>query len=86
MEKGELGVLTRYELEKLMRRNSRERARAVKKFLEDAHSLKVGEEMYRNYDSNLPFVSELRDSLNSLEDMRFEIHETINGYTVKRTA
>lgn len=79
-------VLTRHELEKLMRRNSRARARAVKEFLEDAHSLKVGEEMYRAYSSLLPRTSDLRDALNSQEDMKFEMHDTINGYTVKRTA
>lgn len=86
MEKGELGVLTRHELEKVMRKHSRARARAVKEFLEDAHSLKVGEEMYRAYNSLLPKTSDLREVLNSQEDMKFEMHDTINGYTVKRTA
>lgn len=81
-----MGVITRYELEKLMRRNSRARASAVRQFMTDASSLKVGEEMYRPYCSELPFANELRDGLNSMEDMRFELHETINGYTVKRTS
>ena len=81
-----MGTITRYELEKLMRRNSRARASAVRQFMTDASSLKVGEEMYRPYCSDLPFANELRDGLNSMEDMSFELHETINGYTVKRTS
>lgn len=86
MEKGELGVLTRHELEKVMRKQSRARSTALRRFMSDAHSLNVGEEMYRAYNSFLPKTSDLRDALNSLEDMKFEMHDTINGYTVKRTA
>ena len=86
MEKGELGVLTRHDLEKVMRKHSRARSTALRRFLSDAHSLKVGEEMYRAYNSLLPRTSDLRDALNSQEDMKFEMHDTINGYTVKRTA
>ena len=81
-----MGVLTRHELEKVMRKYSRARSTALRRFLSDAHSLKVGEEMYRAYNSLLPKTSDLRDALNSQEDMKFEMHDTINGYTVKRTA
>lgn len=83
----EMGVLTRHELDKLMKKLSRERARVLREFVNRTFALKVGEEFYQHFLTSLPTVQEMRQLLNETgTDIRFDIHETINGYTVKRTA
>lgn len=84
---GEMGVLTAYEVSKLMKKLSRERARVLKAFVEKAYALEVGEEMYQNFLSSLPTVPELRKLLNEESSpLRFKIWQTINGIMVKREA
>lgn len=86
MEKGEMGVLTRLEVDRLMTRVSRERQRVLKEFVEKVIVLEVGEEFYQTFLSALPKTPLLRELLNGLDPERdFSICETINGYRVKRT-
>lgn len=77
-----------YEIEKLMKKVSRERSRVIREFVEKAHALEVGEELFQCYLACFPTVEELRKLLNEDESstMRFEIWPTINGTMVKRTA
>lgn len=82
-----MGVLTAHELDKLMKKLSRERARVLKTFIEKAYALEVGEEMYQPFLSSLPTVPELRELLNEESSpLRFNIWQTINGIMVKREA
>ena len=84
---GELGVLTRYEIEKLMCKVSRERARIIKKFVEKALALEVGGEFFQSHIAALSDVEELRMLLNETgTDMKFHVWPTINGTWVKREA
>lgn len=84
---GEMGVLTAYEVSKLMKKLSRERTRVLKAFVEKAYALGVGEEMYQPFLSSLPSVPELRILLNDESStLRFDIWQTINGIMVKREA
>lgn len=84
---GEMGVLTAYEVSKLMKKLSRERTRVLKAFVEKAYALGVGEEMYQPFLSSLPSVPELRILLNDeSSELRFNIWQTINGIMVKREA
>lgn len=77
-----------YEIEKLMKKVSRERSRVIREFVKKAHALEVGEEFFQCFIASLPAVEELRRFLNEDEasTMRFEIWPTINGTMVKRTA
>lgn len=77
-----------YEIEKLMKKVSRERSRVIREFVEKAYALEVGEELFQCYLACFPTVEELRKLLNEDEasTMRFEIWPTINGTMVKRTA
>lgn len=77
-----------YEIERLMKKISRERSRVIREFVEKAHALEVGEEFFQCFIASLPVVEELRRLLNKDESstMRFEIWPTINGTMVKRTA
>lgn len=77
-----------YEIEKLMKKVSRERSRVIREFVEKAHALEVGEELFQCYLACFPTVEELRKLLNEDEasTMRFEIWSTVNGTMVKRTA
>ena len=77
-----------YEIEKLMKKVSRERSRVIREFVEKAHALEVGEELFQCYLACFPTVEELRKLLNEDESstMRFEIWSTVNGTMVKRTA
>lgn len=77
--------LSRYEIEKLMCKCSRERARLIKRFVEKAMSLEVGGEFYQCHVAYLPTVEELRELLNETDkDKKFHVWETINGIWVKR--
>lgn len=78
---GQMKQLTRYEVEKLMRKTSMLRANALKKLMEKVVALDVGEELYQCYLSALPPVTELRELVNGISpEMDFVVHNTINGY------
>lgn len=76
------------EIERLMNKVSRERSRVIREFVEKAHALEVGEELFQCYLACFPTVEELRKLLNEDQSstMRFEIWSTVNGTMVKRTA
>lgn len=84
--KDEMGVLTRYEVEKLMKKVSRERARVIRELCEKAYALKVGEEMFQCYISCLPTASELQQLLNESSTCEFKVWPTLNGTMIKRKA
>lgn len=77
---GEMGVLTRHEVDKLMKKLSREKSRVLKYFVERNTSLAVGEERFQCYIASLPSTAEMREMMG--ED--FEIFETINGWIIRR--
>lgn len=82
----EMGVLTRMEVEKLMKKASRQRARVIRELMEKVAALEVGQEHYQHFLSALPKADELRDLANGLSpDMDFNVFETINGYRFIRT-
>lgn len=82
----EMGVLTRMEVEKLMKKASRQRARVIRELMEKVAALEVGQEHYQNFLSALPKAEELRQLANGLSpDMDFKVFETINGYGFIRT-
>lgn len=83
--KGEMGVMTRHEVEKLMEKVSRERARVIREFCTKAYNLNIGEEMFQCYIACLPTVPELKSMLNDKSSTKkFEVYPTINGIMVKR--
>lgn len=83
--KGEMGVVARHEVEKLMKKLSRERARVIKEFVKKAFALEVGEEFFQCHLSALPEVEELRKLLDDESStMRFKVWPTINGTMVQR--
>lgn len=85
--KEEMGVLARHEVERLMKKLSRERARVIKEFVAKAYALEVGEEFFQCYLSSLPDIPELRRLLNDESStMRFKVWQTINGTMVRREA
>ena len=85
--KGEMGVMTRHEVEKLMEKVSRERSRVIREFFTKAYALEVGEEMFQCYIACLSDVPELRSMLNDKSSTKkFEVWPTINGTMVKRIA
>lgn len=78
---GEMEKMTRTEVEKLMKKASRQRARLIRELMEKVAVLEVGQEHYQHFLSALPKTVELRDLANSLSpDMDFNVFETINGY------
>lgn len=80
-----MGVMTRHEVEKLMEKVLRERARVIREFFTKAYALQVGEEMFQCHIACLPNVPELRRMLNEKSSTkRFEVWPTINGTMVKR--
>lgn len=82
----EMEVLTRMEVEKLMKKASRQRARVIRELMEKVAALEVGQEYYQNFLSALPKTEELRQLANGLSpDMDFKVFETINGYGFIRT-
>lgn len=82
----EMGVVTRMEVEKLMKKASRQRARTIRELMEKVAALEVGQEHYQYFLSALPKTDELRDLANGLSpDMDFNVFETINGYRFIRT-
>lgn len=84
---GYMRPLSRYEIEKLMCKGSRERARLIKRFIEKAMSLEVEGEFFQCHSSCLPTVEELRQLLDETDkDKKFHVWPTINGTWVKREA
>lgn len=84
---GYMRPLSRYEIEKLMCKSSRERARLIKRFVEKAMSLEVGGEFFQCHSNCLPTVEELRQLLDETDkDKKFHVWPTINGTWVKREA
>ena len=81
----ELGVLAKYEVEKLMRKMSRERSRRIQELIRKAHNLEVDGELYQPYLSCLPSVEELSMMLNENDTKRYRVYETINGIMIIRT-
>ncbi len=82
----EMGVVKGMELERLMKKVSRERARVLKELMQKIAALDVGQEHYQVFLSALPRTAELRELANSLSpDMDFTVYETINGYRFIRT-
>ena len=78
---GEMGVLTRMEVERLMKKASRHRARLIKELMEKLAALEVGQEHYQHFLSALQKTEELRSLANGLSpDMDFKVFETTNGY------
>ena len=80
-------ALTKHEVEKLMQKLSRERARVIKEFVAKAYALEIGEEFFQCHLSSLPDVPELSQLLNNESStMRFRVWQTINGTMVQREA
>ena len=85
--KEDMGVLTAHEVNKLMKKLSRERARVIREFVTKAYALEVGAEFFQCHLSALPEVEELRSLLNNESStVRFKVWQTINGTIVKREA
>lgn len=83
----EMGVVTQLEVDRLMKKLSRERARVLKEFVMKVYALAVEEEFFQCYISSLPDVDELRKLIeNDASTMRYRIWPTINGIMVKREA
>lgn len=82
----EMRAVKGVELERLMRKVSRHRARVLKELMQKIAELEVGQEHYQIFLSALPRTAELRDLANSLSpEMDFTVFETINGYRFIRT-
>ena len=83
----EMGVMTRHQVEKLMEKVSRERARVIREFCCKAYALEVNQEMFQCHISCLPNVYELRGMLNDKSSTKqFEVYPVLNGTMVKRIA
>lgn len=78
--RGEMKQLSSYEVEKLMKKVSRETQRTRKEFKEKNEALGVGEERFQCYLASLPDTNGMRDMMG--ED--YEINQTINGWIIKR--
>lgn len=84
---GEMGVVTAMEVERLMKKLSRERARIIKEFVSKAYALAVNEEFFQCHLSAMPDANELRRLLNDgSSTMRFKLWPTVNGIMVRREA
>lgn len=77
---GEMKPLSRYEVEKLMKKLSKETQRVRREFKEKNEALGVGEERFQCHIASLPSTQGMREMMG--ED--FEIFETINGWIIKR--
>lgn len=83
--KEEMGVLKAHEVNRLMKKLSRERARVIREFVTRAYALEIGEEFFQCHLSALPELEELKRLLET-STMTFCIWQTINGTIVKREA
>jgi hypothetical protein len=74
-------TMTQVEVERLMKKASRQRAILIRELMEKVAALEVGQEHYQHFLSALPKTDELRQLANRLSpDMDFNVFETINGY------
>lgn len=79
-------TMTQVEVERLMKKASRQRAILIRELMEKVAALDVGQEHYQHFLSALPKADELRQLANRLSpDMDFNVFETINGYRFIRT-
>lgn len=79
-------TLTQNEVERLVKKVSMRRAKAVGRLIEKVVTLEVGQEYYQHHLSELPKTPELSDIVNSISpDMDFRVYTTINGYIFIRT-
>jgi hypothetical protein len=79
-------TMTQVEVERLMKKASRQRATLIRELMEKVSALEVGQEHYQHFLSALPKTDELRQLANRLSpDMDFNVFETINGYRFIRT-
>lgn len=57
----------------------------MKNLIRKAAALQVGDELYQNYLSSFPTPRQISEIVNALDPYKdFEVHETINGYLIKR--
>lgn len=77
---GEMKPLTRYEVEKLMKKVSREAMRVRKEFREKNEALGVGEQRFQCYLASLPPTVEMREMMGD----DFEVIQTLNGWIIRR--
>ena len=77
---GDMKSLSKYELEKLMQKASRETARVRREFKEKNEALGVGEERFQCYIAALPKTVEMREMMG--ED--YQIITVLNGWIIKR--
>ena len=77
---GDMKSLSKYELEKLMQKVSRETVRVRREFKEKNEALGVGEERFQCYISALPKTGEMREMMG--ED--YQIIVVLNGWIIKR--
>ena len=83
---GDMRTVTKTEVERLMRKVSRHRVRALSLLMEKVAGLEVGQEHYQHYLSALPKTGELSELANGISpEMDFKVCETINGYRFIRT-
>lgn len=83
---GEMKPMARHEVERLMRKVSRERVRVLRELLEKVVMLEVGQELYQCFLSALPKTRELQDIVNGIDpEVDYSVIETINGYRFVRT-
>lgn len=78
--RGEMKPLSRNEVDKLMKKLSRETTRVKNDFVEKNNALAVGEERFQCYISCLPKTEEMRRIMGN----DFEIITTLNGWIIKR--
>lgn len=77
---GEMKPLSRNEVDKLMKKLSRETVRVKNEFVEKNNALAVGGERFQCYISCLPKTEEMRRIMGN----DFEIITTVNGWVIKR--
>ena len=64
---GEMKTMARHEVERLMRKVSRQRVRVLRELLEKVVMLEVGQELYQCFLSALPKVTELQEIVNGID-------------------
>ena len=77
---GEMKSLSKYEVEKLMQKVSRETLRVRREFKEKNEALGVGEERFQCYISSLPKTAEMREMMGD----DYEVIHILNGWIIRR--
>lgn len=78
--RGEMKPLSKYEVERQMKKLSIETKRVRREFKERNEALRVGEERFQCYLASLPKTVDMRKMMGP----DYEIVETINGWLIKR--